>query len=227
MPANRLACSTSDIEIPMTGRPLVALTSLLLASAGCAALGSGAVPPGTDFVQRRDWGASPPASPMREHAPTRITIHHTATPQNPARPLDDKMRALQRFSQSESLLASGRTKPVWGDIPYHFYIDPAGRVAEGRPLAYAGDSNTAYDPAGHVLIVLEGNFEEENPTRAQLDSLARLTWWHARRWSVRPGQIGVHRDFADTLCPGRNLEYYLPWLEGYVHPDSRSRPRGE
>lgn len=176
------------------------------------------VPPGTAYLPREAWGAQGPAKEMPPHTPHRITIHHTATRQAPARGLDDKMRALQRFSQTESPLASGRMKPVWGDIPYHFYIDHAGRVAEGRELRYAGDSNTAYDPAGHVLIVLEGNFEEELPTAAQLESLARLTWWHARRWDVQPGRIGVHRDFADTLCPGRNLEHYLPWLRAYVHP---------
>jgi len=201
-----------------SGRLLSALAASALLVSGCAALPGAVpnVPPGVDFLDRHQWHAEPPALPMHRHSLHRITIHHTATRQNPGRPLADKIRALQRFSQTESALASGRTKPVWADIPYHFYIDAAGRVAEGRTLRFAGDSNTAYDPAGHVLIVLEGNFEEEVPTMEQLQSLARLTWWHSRRWGVPAERIGVHKDFADTLCPGRNLDFYLPWLREYV-----------
>jgi len=200
------------------GRLLTALATSALLVSGCAVLPGAIsnVPPGVDFLDRQQWRAERPALPMHRHSLDRITIHHTATRQNPDRPLADKLRGLQRFSQTESTLASGRTKPVWADIPYHFYIDAAGHVAEGRTLRFAGDSNTAYDPTGHVLIVLEGNFEEEVPTLEQLQSLARLTWWHSRRWGVPAERIGVHNHFANTLCPGRNLEFYLPWLREYV-----------
>lgn len=190
------------------------LLAVLLA--GCVPARYGHAPPGTDFISRSAWGAAPPVLAMQPHTLHSITIHHTATPQRAERPLAEKLRALQRFSQTESPLASGRTKPPWPDIPYHYYIDPAGRIAEARSLRYAGDSNTAYDPAGHLLIVLEGNFEEEMPTPAQLDALARLTRWHVRRWRIPAERIGVHKDYADTLCPGRNLEYYIPWLRAYA-----------
>jgi hypothetical protein len=210
------ACSLIRPAVRRTfGIGLVAAATL---ASACSSLGGagGAVPPGSEFLSRRAWGANPPVLVMERHTPASITIHHTATRQNPQRPLADKMRGLQRFSQTESPLASGRIKPVWGDIPYHFYIDAAGHIAEGRALRFVGDSNTAYDPAGHLQIVLEGNFEEEVPTPAQLESLARLTWWHARRWGVSADSIFVHRDHAETLCPGRNLEHYIPWLQTYV-----------
>jgi hypothetical protein len=149
---------------------------------------------------------------MRPHEPRSITIHHTATRQAPDRALADKMRALQQFSQNDGMLDTGKAKPAWADVPYHFYIDVHGSVAEGREVGYAGDTNTAYDPAGHVLIVLEGNFQEEQPTPEQLTALRRLVAESAARWRIPAERIGAHNDFADTACPGRNLNAHLPEL---------------
>ncbi|MHC2992372.1 N-acetylmuramoyl-L-alanine amidase, partial [Pontibacter sp. HJ8] len=118
------------------------------------------MPEGIAYLSREAWGAKAPVLPMRSHQLTRLTIHHTATTQSTSRSLADKMRALQKFSQEDSPLASGKMKPAWADIPYHLYVDVHGEVAEGRDIQYAGDSNTSYDPAGHLLVVVEGNFEK-------------------------------------------------------------------
>jgi len=44
-------------------------------------------------------------------------------------------------------------------------------VYEGRKLDYAGDANTEYDPKGHALIEVVGNFEEVQPNQSQLDAV--------------------------------------------------------
>ncbi|HEU0079210.1 MAG TPA: N-acetylmuramoyl-L-alanine amidase, partial [Longimicrobiaceae bacterium] len=80
----------------------------------------------------------------------------------------------------------------------------------------AGDSNTAYDPAGHLLIVLEGNFESEFATAPQVESLRRLVVWAAARWGVPASLVGDHNDFAETACPGRRLEAILPGVTQLV-----------
>lgn len=188
------------------------LIALLAAASACSPLGRGGGAPDERILPRADWGARPPAAAMEPHEIRVITIHHTATLQRPDRSLVEKMRALQSFSQTESPLADGRIKPPWPDVPYHFYVDHAGRVAEGREAGYAGDTNTSYDPRGHLLIVLEGNFEVERPTPAQLATLERMVGELARRHGIPPGRIDGHRDHADTLCPGRNLYRLLPWL---------------
>lgn len=172
--------------------------------------------PPPPILSRAAWDAKPPVADMKPHTPVRITIHHTATRQNPDRPLDDKLRALQRFSQREDKLASGRIKPAWPDVPYHYYIDCTGAVGEGRTLEFAGDTNTEYDPTGHALVVLEGNFEEEEMTEAQLDSLLHITVWLARTWNVPPENIGGHSDYARTACPGKSLHAHLPELRRQV-----------
>jgi N-acetylmuramoyl-L-alanine amidase len=170
--------------------------------------------PPTDLkiLARADWGAKPPVAVMKPHAPNRITIHHTAVLQKPERSLKDKMQALQKFSQHEGKLGNGKPKPAWPDVPYHFYIDCRGEVAEGRDVNAVGDTNTAYDPTGHVLIVLEGNFEEEQVTDAQWTSLVQTVSWLAARYHVAPAEVQGHEDYTPTACPGKHLAALLPKL---------------
>lgn len=210
----RLPRSTASLpnRTSMT-RLRAAFAALALLGAGCApSLSSALRGAGVPYLPRREWGAARPVMPMTEHRINRITIHHTATRHAPDRATDDKLRGLQRFSQTESALGDGRIKKPWADVPYHFYVAVDGIVAEARPWRFIGDSNTPYDPTGHLLIVLEGNFEEEEVTPAQQRSLERLVAVMARRFSVAPENVAAHKDFADTLCPGEHLYALLPRL---------------
>jgi N-acetyl-anhydromuramyl-L-alanine amidase AmpD len=81
-----------------------------------------------------------------------------------------------------------------------------GTVYEGRDPAHKGDTGTAYDTTGHFLVVVEGDFEVDHPTPAQLDSLEAVLAWATEHYGVSPGTISGHRDYAATLCPGRHLE---------------------
>ena len=199
----------------MSPRTFLAALALAVAIGGCRpAPAPGVARPA--IVTRAQWGAAAPVLPMQRHQPRRITIHHTAGAQAPDRPLADKLRALQRFSQQESALADGRIKKAWADIPYHFFIAHDGSVGEGRPVEYVGDSNTAYDLRGHVQVVLEGNFENETVTPAQLQSLRGLVVALARRYRVPPEMVTGHRDNVQTLCPGRDLYRLLPELRQAV-----------
>ncbi|SFG02954.1 peptidoglycan recognition protein family protein [Pontibacter chinhatensis] len=196
---------------------LLLIPFILVLLLGCQRPASQQVVPGDiAFLSREAWGANAPVLPMRSHTLNRLTIHHTATKQLPDRTLTDKMRALQKFSQEESLLWDGRTKPQWADIPYHLYIDCHGQVAEGRDLGYAGDSNTAYDPAGHLLVVVEGNFEEEPITPEQMKTLNRLVPALAQRYNIPADSLGGHMDFAQTQCPGKGLYAMLPHFRELV-----------
>ena len=184
---------------------------------GCGSRASEPLAPaGVRFLPRTAWGAKAPVLPMKGHRPVRITIHHTATRQAPARPLADKMQALQRFSQREDSLADGRRKRQWADVPYHMYIAVDGEVAEGREWRYVGDSNTPYDPTGHFLIVLEGSFDSDTLASAQREALDALVVAAATRWRIPPERIAGHRDYAQTRCPGRNVYSELPRLRRRV-----------
>ena len=188
----------------------ILITTFIGALCGAAPAAGTNSPADLKILSRAEWGAKAPVSPMKAHKPARITIHHTATLQKPERALTEKMKALQEFSQHEGKLDNGKPKPAWPDVPYHYYVDCKGNVAEGRDVAFVGDTNTEYDPGGHVLIVLEGSFGKEQLAEAQLVALRKMILWVATRYSIPPEKIGGHKDFADTQCPGENLYKKLP-----------------
>ncbi len=168
------------------------------------------------MLTRAAWSANPPVAEMKSHKISRITIHHTATLQKPERSLADKMKSLQKFSQNPGTLGNGKAKLAWPDVPYHLYIDCHGEIAEGRDANFVGDTNTAYDPTGHLLVVLEGNFEEEFPKEAQLAALRNLLASKQSFYRIASGQIGSHKDFAETLCPGKHLHEMIPSIAKQV-----------
>ncbi|MFT3980852.1 MAG: peptidoglycan recognition family protein [Ferruginibacter sp.] len=174
------------------------------------------MPAGMSIISREEWGAAAPVMKMSTHVPKQITIHHTAVKQNFNRTLRNKLKALQKFSMERSPLSDGRIKEPWADIPYHFYIDVNGTIAEGRELQYVGDSNTPYDPTGHALIVLEGNFNEEQLTEKQSASLEKLVVAIAKQYHISPDKISGHKDHASTGCPGDHLYALIPHLKQAV-----------
>ncbi len=183
---------------------------------GCNTSRELALPENLSILSRKEWGSKAPVLAMKTHRIHKITIHHTAVKQNVARSLADKLRGLQKFSMERSPLSDGRIKEQWADIPYHFYIAFDGKIGEARQLQYVGDSNTPYDPTGHALIVLEGNFNEEKVTASQWASLQQLTIALSRQYNVDSSRISGHKNHADTGCPGTNLYLKLPELKAAV-----------
>jgi len=98
----------------------------------------------------------------------------------------------------------------WIDIPYHYIIDLEGKVYEGRSIKYAGDTNTEYNPTGHALIEVVGNFEEVMPNDKQIDAVVNTMTWLAEKYNVPADSIRAHKDYSkQTVCPGKNLYKYI------------------
>lgn len=55
------------------------------------------------------------------------------------------------------------------------------------------------------MIAVKGNFEEQELTEAQLDSLIAMLAWGVSEFGVDPSEITGHRDWAATACPGESL----------------------
>jgi N-acetylmuramoyl-L-alanine amidase len=163
-----------------------------------------------ELLTRDEWQAKPPSMKMTAQKPAAILIHHTGTAQKPKATLVAKMKGLQRFSQAREKLADGRTKPAWPDVPYHFYIAVDGKIAEGRDVNAVGDTNTGYDPGGFIQVVVEGNFDKEELTGAQTESLKSLLQWLLEKHGLKPESILSHKDKAQTACPGKDLSAKLP-----------------
>lgn len=171
-----------------------------------------------DIVSRQAWGAAP-ANPrlMRKQKVRAIIIHHTGEKQNPRFTLEKKLRGLQAFSMRRDIISETRkVKPAWGDMPYHYYIDLSGRIGEGRDPGFAGDTNTGYVTDGYVQVVVEGQFDREKPSAAQLQALDSLVLFLASKYGIKPQDITGHNDHARSDCPGKNLKPHLAVLRNKV-----------
>jgi hypothetical protein len=152
--------------------------------------------PVVTVVPREDWGAlSPDTERMIAHTVTRLTVHHAGTQSGTVGP--PQYRGWQAWHM-------GGQK--WPDIAYHVLIGIDGTVYQGRDPAYRGDTATTYDTTGHFLVAVEGNFEVERPSQAQIQSLEMVLAWASQHYGVSPETIGGHGDYAATSCPGRHLE---------------------
>ncbi|HDQ73475.1 MAG TPA: N-acetylmuramoyl-L-alanine amidase [Chloroflexi bacterium] len=168
-------------------------------------------------ISRAEWGAREPVvdgsvegrydpetnaggwfiydEPLDEALNT-IVIHHSALP------LSDGPREIQ----GQHMRRKG-----YADMGYHFVIDAAGRIYEGRPLAARG-AHTGGHNTGTVGVVLLGNFERQMPTDPQIESLKSLCRFLVDRYAIT--HLAGHRDFQPevTVCPGLNLAQLLPGL---------------
>jgi hypothetical protein len=136
------------------------------------------------------------------HHITHVTLHHTGSAQ-PLLPTDDpreKLRGLQSW---------GARDRNWWDVPYHYLIDLDGRIYEGRDWRFMGETNTTYDPAGHFLISVIGNYGRQDATPSQLVAIADLMAWAIDQFDVPIDRLGGHYNYAETTCPGPGLRKYL------------------
>ncbi len=81
-------------------------------------------------------------------------------------------------------------------VGYHFVIEIDGKTTQTRKISEAGAHTRGYN--NHIGICLTGNFEKEEPTRQQIDSLIDLL-------TKLEGKVVGHKDLAATLCPGKNF----------------------
>ena len=184
-----------------------------IAISGCATSLAPQVSPPT-ILGVSQWGGTPASETLaRRHDIRHITLHHQGVAFPRGKDPQQYLRDLQSWS---------RTTKGWIDVPYHYVIDLDGRMYEGRDIRFAGDTNTAYDPAGHALIEVVGNFEEVEPNAAQLAAVVEMMAYLANRYRVAVENIRGHRDVAPgTECPGKNLYRYLE--NGYFHTQVRAR----
>lgn len=188
------------------------------------AIGAVQMKPWTMY-SREDWGAKAVVLQLEPHKIDRITVHHTGVKQDPKRQFFEKLRGLQAWCQREDELAGGKKKPQWADIPYHYYIDWHGDIAECRPIEIPGDTNTSYDVRGHALVVVEGILSDEPFNDRQQKSLMSTVLWLADKYNVPAERIGGHMDYApgETDCPGTAVMDFLPEIRRKVQELHRVR----
>jgi hypothetical protein len=154
-----------------------------------------------NIITKKEWGGNKHNKDIPKHTISKITIHHGGVDVSEEKDPFEYMRNLQKFSTDDK---------NWIDIPYHYCIDLAGKIYEARPLEFPGDTNTEYNPEGHALICVIGNYENQIISKKQLQSVIDLTAWLSNRFSVSVDSIASHKDYSKmTDCPGKDLYKYL------------------
>jgi len=114
----------------------------------------------------------------------------------------------------------------WTDIGYHFVIDPAGTIYEGRDIRVRG-THVEGANTGNVGLLLLGDFQpgptisvlgltifrdsdDIGPTLNQIQSAADLIRWLNFLYGIN--SVVGHRDLNNTECPGDYCLRYIPYL---------------
>ena len=136
------------------------------------------------------------------HRINKITLHHTGS----SEPLteDNDPKAVLR-----GLYNWGAEEQNWWDVPYHFLIGLDGTIYEGRDSNFAGETNTSYDPRGHLQISVMGNYNLQEPTKEQIEAIAEMMAYAKKKYGLSTDDIYGHDDWANTSCPGTYLRPYL------------------
>jgi hypothetical protein len=116
----------------------------------------------------------------------------------------------------------------WGDIGYHFIIDPLGNVYEGRS---GGDrvtgAHVAWNNEGSIGVALMGNYNSIDLGARSLNGVVNTLVYLSKKYNLDPEGRGSfrgkdlpniigHRDLSATACPGDNLYTKLPQIRTIV-----------
>jgi len=178
------------------------------------------------IVPRAGWGADESLRfdengeeiwPPRYAPIQKVIVHHTVTKNDPPDPA----------ATIRAIYAYHAVTLGWGDIGYNFIVDWQGRAYEGR---YGGPNvvgaHTAGYNTGTLGIAVLGDFTSTAPPQPVLDALARLI--RTRAGHLDPAgigpfrdlldvpNIGGHRDYNITECPGDQLYARIPVLRGML-----------
>ncbi|MEP2370507.1 MAG: N-acetylmuramoyl-L-alanine amidase [Ilumatobacter sp.] len=155
-----------------------------------------------------------------------LLVHHTAGPSE-----GDPIQLIREVHDFHTSSEKG-----WPDVAYNFFVEPGGRVFEGRTgsLQQAVEVSATGGNQGFAqLVCLLGDFTDRNPSDAQLASLNGTLAWLANRYGLdtSPGAtatftsrgsnkwpagtqvtadiVSGHREMSSTACPGDTFHPYL------------------
>ena len=126
-----------------------------------------------------------------------LIIHQTATLKNQT-----------SFEKIKKL----HLKQGMGNIAYHYFIEANGRLRKGRNETTAGTHTKASGMNLKSLgIGLAGNFNLEEPSNNQLESLEKLLRYLITKYNIEIGNVLGHREVwnSATECPGDSLNEWL------------------
>ena len=127
----------------------------------------------------------------------RVTVHHQGGRPSISRKKNSVICEIDA-------IYGGHKRKRYGDIAYHFIVDYAGCVWEGRSLAYEG-AHVSHQNDNNLGILVLGNFEKQAPSTESLDSIEKLVVLLRGHFGIKHHRVYGHRDIGSSLCPGKNL----------------------
>lgn len=119
--------------------------------------------------------------------PTMIVYHHTVETNLTPQKIDEMHKARG-----------------WAGIGYHFYIRKDGEIYRGRPENAVGSHAPGVNNRS-LGIALEGNFNDEQITLKQRNSLIALSKYLMEKYKIK--DLKRHKDVKNTECPGKNFPF--------------------
>ena len=161
------------------------------------------------IISREEWGAEDPKGSYSYHPYfDKLTLHHAACCS-----ADDLEEGKAQVYWIQDFHQNGRG---WNDIGYHFLVDRAGNIYQGRPEtvigAHVGGANT-----GNIGVCLLGCYHPpeascfQTITPESRQSIVEIFSWVSDTYGQSPSVLLGHRDyFGTTACPGDNIWIELP-----------------
>jgi hypothetical protein len=161
------------------------------------------------IISREEWGAEDPKGSYSYHPYfDKLTLHHAACCS-----ADDLEEGKTQVYWIQDFHQNGRG---WNDIGYHFLVDRAGNIYQGRPEtvigAHVGGANT-----GNIGVCLLGCYHPpeascfQTITPESRQSIVEIFSWVSDTYGQSPSVLLGHRDyFGTTACPGDNIWIELP-----------------
>ncbi len=169
--------------------------------------------PDLDPVPRALWA---PAAPIRGRLQSigrvsRITVHHEGSGTAATHLGFDEVAADLQDIRRVHLRDMNA-----GDIGYHYVIDRAGRIWEGRPARYRGAHAGGEANRENLGIMLLGNFDIQRPAKRQLKALRLFLLKTMNGFRVPVRRVFTHRELKPTRCPGEHLQRYMVRLRAQL-----------
>lgn len=92
-----------------------------------------------------------------------------------------------------------------GDIGYHYIVDRAGRIWQGRSVRFRGAHAGGSANRANLGIMLLGNFDIQIPSDRQIKTLEAFLKLKMRQYRVPSYRLYTHRELKPTRCPGKYL----------------------
>jgi len=122
----------------------------------------------------------------------KYVIHHTASPKKWT-----TVRDVNRWHKN----AGYQVSKLGYYVAYHYLIEEDGQITQTRNLVERTKHTRNKDINNKsIAICLIGNFEEEKPSKEQLQALKRILQGKDFSW---------HKMHSPSLCPGKNLIKHL------------------